>query len=190
LQFFVWAFVLRAEFILNKLTKKFFGNTQKYENEIKGESQTDKLRSPRYLFLKWLVNSIIVISPRFVVVIMSIITLQTISLSNLILAAFFLFNIILVDFVLARAHLEMRNKFTLRTFKITQIVVLIFLLFFIIDKQPLNVCPIFRFSSRFVDKALLFTILQLVVDLMNTEDFKQTLEKNVQKETVRVSIKI
>lgn len=186
LQLFVWTFVLRAEYILNHLAKRVANNISSPLKKSSKIKNTEALRSPRYVYIKWIVKSLVVHSPRIVVVVMSAIALLTVSLSNYILAILFLLNIILVDFVLAQARIPMKMKFTKILFKVTQFCLLIFLVIYIIDHLPLNICPIFGFSAIYIDKAVLFTILQIVVDLIDTEDFKRTYEKSAQKDSIRV----
>jgi len=191
LQLFVWTFVLRAEYILNILAKRVVHNISSPLKKLSmkhshHQQQEDKsIRSPRYVYIKWIVKSLVVHSPRIVVVVMSAIALLTVSLSNYILAILFLLNIILVDFVLAQARIPMKMKFTKILFKVTQFSLIIFLFLYIVDHLPINISPIFRFSAIYIDKAVLFTILQIVVDLIDTEDFKRTYEKSAQKDSIR-----
>jgi len=186
LQLFVWTFVLRAEFILNRLIKILSAHDQ-VDEETKSQVQKDNaVRSPTYIYLKWIVNTLFTHSPRIVVVVMCAIAMLYISLSNFVLVTLFLFNIVFVDFILSKAHITMKMKFTKTLFKLTQISLLIFIVLFSLDQIPFNMCPVFRFSIIFFDKVLLFTILQVVVDLIQTEDYKKTLQRNIHKDAIRV----
>lgn len=186
LQLFIWSFVLKAEYIFNLLRKRNKDKESKNVENMEVQKKDNIWRSPSYRYLKVSIRFLTLHSPRIIVLILSSIALMNASLSNLILAAIFLLDIILIDFGLFKANIERKIKFMLALFKISQTCIIIFFSLVVANNLPINISPFFSFNSFILDKIFIFIILQLHSDLIQAEDFINAYQRNMLKSSLRV----
>ena len=189
LQLFVWSFVLKAEYIFNRLSRKVGFIQTEEENQINDVwiKKNNIWRSPAYGYLKISVRFLTLYSSRITVLMLSAIALFNVSLSNLVLASVFLFDIVLIDFSLIKIKIEQKVKFMSILFKISQSCIFIFFTLFAVNNLPFNISPFVNFDSAILDKNLIFIILQLHIDLIQADDFVNAYEKNMVKSSLRVN---
>jgi len=185
LQLYIWSFVLRAEYILNQLARRIISRSNKEKVESKKEYIFPQRR---YTILKASVKFLIIHSSKITITALSAIALAHASIPNFVLVSLHLFNILLTEFGIMENKLRKKMRFMSVLFSLTQFCILCFLGVYACNQLPFDGAPYFKWfmSAGFVDKIVIFIILQLYMDLINSEAYQTTYEKALEKTTRRV----
>lgn len=96
---YIWVFVDKADYLLNRLIKRFKYEKKKRDTQSKVKNYKG-WKDPKYGFFKGMINFIMLNLQTMLIVFLCFICVTTATLPNFILTAVFLFYTVLVEFTL------------------------------------------------------------------------------------------
>jgi len=190
LQLYLWLFVASVDHLL----KRFIRNYKESANladELRRESNIKNYNSwkdPDHSYIKRSMQFVLINLQNIMITILSFISLLHVSLPNFIITAIFLFYTLLVEFTLVKAQIRMKTKFMMILFKCSQLAILVILIVVMVNGLPFGIFPLFSLSPVIYDKIIIFTILQILYDIIVSDDYEVTLQKYLLKNSTKVRL--
>ena len=183
--------MINANYILIQFVRKSKeARANEAQRKIASMKNYNSWKDPDYNYLKKAMNFVYLTLQSILITFLSFISLLHISLPNFILAIVFLFYTLLVEFTLVKAQVKMKIKFMQILFRCTQIVILIIIIVVIFNGLPVYGFPLLVVSPVLYDKILIFVILQLLYDVIMSDNYEATLQKYLLKNSIKVFIVI
>jgi len=190
LQIYLWLFIGNIDSLLKQFVRTYKESADLAE-ELQRESNIKNYNSwkdPDHSYMKRSMQFVLINLQNIMITILSFISLLHISLPNFIITAIFLFYTLLVEFTLVKAQIRMKTQFMMILFKWSQLAILAIVILVIVNGLPFGIFPVFSLSPVIYDKIIIFTILQMLYDIIVSDDYEVTLQKYLLKNSTKARL--
>jgi len=190
LQIYLWLFIGNIDSLLKQFVRTYKESADLAE-ELRRESNIKNYNSwkdPDHSYMKRSMQFVLINLQNIMITILSFISLLHISLPNFIITAIFLFYTLLVEFTLVKAQIRMKTQFMMILFKWSQLAILAIVILVIVNGLPFGIFPVFSLSPVIYDKIIIFTILQMLYDIIVSDDYEVTLQKYLLKNSTKARL--